>query len=273
MKTTGSMLNPHREVTELALHLPPLAVQLHLLTTKFLCKCLTAGDHISSIVLQVEGSQSQFQPQINCLKEFVAWKKGLRTARGIELSQPDSITEAYYSKSEMERYQTFIWINRVKSQCQVRNRPSQMDFSLLEMIQADDITNYQFNGRNFLFSHNTTKGLDSFIMDYIHGNSLIFGNVRASVQRTAVPTVCYFCNTEVDSAQHQLEYCTEVKDHTHEELLIQLNTPSASGNLLKDLIFPLDDRIQLAFINRIAFLKDQHNYLLINTIQITKLIY
>ena len=181
---------------------------------------------------------------------------------GIELSQPESITEAYYSKSEMERYQTFIWINRVKSQCQVRNRPSQMDFSLLEMIQADDITNYQFNGRNFLFSHNTTKGLDSFIMDYIHGNSLIFGNVRASVQGTAVPTVCYFCNTEVDSAQHQLEYCTEVKDHTHEELLIQLNTPSASGNLLKDLIFPLDDRIQLAFINRIAFLKDQHNYLL-----------
>ena len=89
-----------------------------------------------------------------------------------------------------------------------------------------------------------------------------FGNVRASVQRTAVPTVCYFCNTEVDSAQHQLEYCTEVKDHTHEELLIQLNTPSASGNLLKDLIFPLDDRIQLAFINRIASLKDQHNYLL-----------
>ena len=262
MKTTGSMLNPHREVTELALHLPPLAVQLHLLTTKFLCKCLTAGDHISSIVLQVEGSQSQFQPQINCLKEFVAWKKGLRTARGIELSQSDSITEAYYSKSEMERYQTFIWINRVKSQCQVRNRPSQMDFSLLEMIQADDITNYQFNGRNFLFSHNTTKGLDSFIMDYIHGNSLIFGNVRASVQRTAVPTVCYFCNTEVDSAQHQLEYCTEVKDHTHEELLLQLNTPSASGNLLKDLIFPLDDRIQLAFINRIAFLKDQHNYLI-----------
>ena len=112
-----------------------------------------------------------------------------------------------------------------------------MDFSLLEMI-----TNYQLNGRNFLFSHNTTKGLDSFIMDYIDGDSLIFGNVKASVQRTAVPTTCNFCNTEVDSAQHQLEYCTEVnKDNTHEELLLQLNTPSASGNLLKDLLFPLDN--------------------------------
>ena len=85
------------------------------------------------------------------------------------------------------------------------------------------------------------------------------------MQRTAVPTTvttCNFCNTEVDSAQHQLEYCTEVKDNTHEELLLQLNTPSASGNLLKDLLFPLDDGIQFAFINRISFLKDQHNFLL-----------
>ena len=37
MKITGAMLYPHRELTELVLHLPPLEIQLETLTVKFLC--------------------------------------------------------------------------------------------------------------------------------------------------------------------------------------------------------------------------------------------
>ena len=62
--------------------------------------------------------------------------------------------------------------------------------------------------------------------------------------------------------RYSIVYIVLHKETLESPLLLQLNTPSASGNLLKDLIFPLDDRIQLAFINRIAFLKDQHNYLI-----------
>ena len=86
MKCSGAMLNPHRELTELALHLPPLQIQLDMLTVKFLCKCMTTGDFISSLVLQVEGSQSQFLPQLSALKEYLAWKKSSRSIREIELS-------------------------------------------------------------------------------------------------------------------------------------------------------------------------------------------
>ena len=35
MKISGAMLNPHRELMELALHLPPLEVQLEILNVKF----------------------------------------------------------------------------------------------------------------------------------------------------------------------------------------------------------------------------------------------
>lgn len=262
MKTSGSMLNPHREVTELALHLPPLEVQLNLLTTKFLCKSVTSGDFVSSLVLQVEGSQTYFQSQLIAMKEFLAWKKGLRSAREIDLTNPDHVAEAFYSKAEMETYQTFIWTNRIKSQCQVKNRPSLMDYSLLEVLQRVDTSTCRLNGDTYLFNHNTTKGLDSYILDYIHGNSLIFGNTRASVSKGEEPSTCYFCNTETDSATHQIEHCTEVEDNTHKELITQLNSPGASGNIIQDLIFPLNDSVQLAFIERIDFLKGQHEHVI-----------
>ena len=74
----------------------------------------------------------------------------------------------------------------------------------------------------------------------------IFGNVRASISKGEKPSTCYFCNTETDSATHQIEQCTEVEENTHRELLTQLNSPGASGNIIKDLIFPLNDRVQLA---------------------------
>ena len=86
-----------------------------MLTTKFLCKCLTSGDFISSLLLQIEGSQSQFLPQLISIKEFIAWKKGFRSAREVELTNQDHVAEAFYSKGEINMYQTFIWTNRIRS--------------------------------------------------------------------------------------------------------------------------------------------------------------
>ena len=47
-------------------------------------------------------------------------------------------------------------------------------------------------------------------------------------------------------------------------MLTQLNSPGASGNIIIDLIFPLNDRVQLAFsfIERIDFLKGQHEHVI-----------
>ena len=54
MKISGAMLNPHWELTELVLHLPPLEIQLESLTVKFLCKILTSKDLMSSILVQID---------------------------------------------------------------------------------------------------------------------------------------------------------------------------------------------------------------------------
>ena len=56
MKLTGATLNPPRQVCELALHLPPLNVQLDVLTVKFFCKLLSVKDGMAAALIQTDGS-------------------------------------------------------------------------------------------------------------------------------------------------------------------------------------------------------------------------
>ena len=65
MKVSGAMLFPQRELTEIALHLPPLDIQLEVLTAKFMCKVLSSNDHLSSVIHQIDGtSKSGLHEQI-----------------------------------------------------------------------------------------------------------------------------------------------------------------------------------------------------------------
>lgn len=73
MKMSGATLNPNWEITELALHLPPLDIQLNMLTVKFMCKTLKYQDLITPLLAQVDGSfymqtfMNNYQPLENLL--------------------------------------------------------------------------------------------------------------------------------------------------------------------------------------------------------------
>ena len=253
------MLNPHREITELALHLPPLSIQIKILAIKFLCKCLSAGDHMTSLVLQIEGTEasSSYTRHLQALKEFLQWKKGCRSTRGISLTNNCDI---FYTKSEIESFQTYIWAEYIANRCQTRSRNSDMDSMLAEMI-VPEIKNYgSLSGNCSLFRFETPKGLDSYIMDYVHGNCYIFGNVRASVFKDGTPNTCYFCHAALDSPYHQLTECTEVAEITQRKLQEEEEVTN-SGQLIRELLFPTNNSTQRAFIDRVAFLKDQHEFI------------
>ena len=139
-----------------------------------------------------------------------------------------------------------------------------MDNVIMEMISTAqegdrDIRDYPLNGKNSLFRFETCKGLDSFLMDYIHGNCLTFGNVRASVSRGAASNVCYFCNAAAHSPTHQLLQCEEVADNTQSNLCRE--TAAQEEKLLKELLFPTNNSTQRRFIERVSFLKDQHEFI------------
>ena len=123
LKCSGSMFYPHREITEIALQLPPLDVQLEVITVKFLCKCLSGNDFMNSLVLQADGSlHNIFHNHMRSLRDFLAWKMGIRSARNIDLAGSSNNNAACYSKEEMTRYTSHIWLARAKNICLVKKK-------------------------------------------------------------------------------------------------------------------------------------------------------
>ena len=265
MKISGAMLNPQRDLTELALHLPPLNVQLEVLTVKFLCKVLTCNDHITSVLHQIDGtSKSGLHNQISMLKRFLLWKGN--KSRGIkvfDLLNPENGEAAHYSKEEMKRYQQTVWIDYVKNKTAVKGSGSETEEKLSQVVEKMKNSQVVLNKDNFIFNYGTTKAEDSFIMDFIHGNSLFFGKTRSTLSKDANENFCPFCNQRDDNPAHQLLECNEVKDDTHNDLQMVLEQPSS--HYLEEVLTPTKPtktetrNVQQRFINRIVFLKGQHD--------------
>ena len=261
MKITGAMFNPHRDLTEIALHLPPLDVQLEILSVKFMAKCLTTNDYMKSLLLQAEGSlQKQLQDQLTALKKFIAWKKepGRIRSRQIDLLEPSNQALAIYSKSEIKEFKMFLWTERIILKMQFKKLVSETDevvFSLITLLQSQKCI---LDKNNFLFNYGTTKAEDSYIFDYIHGNSLIFGNSRAT--HLGEENKCLFCQEKYDSQQHQLLECKEVEDDSHS--MFQSCIRSNKKYLLEVLSSNRYEAKQTAFIERVKFLKGQHEFLI-----------
>jgi hypothetical protein len=128
MKITGSMLNPKRSPVELAMHLPPLEITLQTPTVKFLCKVLSADDNLTSVLLQIEGSQPDyFHHLLTSIEEFIHWKYpdkfGCRTFTADLLQLKEQDLSLHYSKGEIMCYQKHIW-KRMTNQLSIAGRIS-----------------------------------------------------------------------------------------------------------------------------------------------------
>ena len=132
---------------------------------------------------------------------------------------------------------------------------SDIDHVLTNILSNEETENLQLSKNNFVFNYGTKKELDSYIQDYIHGNSLIFGNIRSSTSNRKESKLCYFCNKEIDSPVHQLLLCTEVAEVTQCNLLRNI---SSQNEFLKEILFSSSDELHKTFIERVQFLKGQH---------------
>ena len=117
MKITGAMLFPQRELTELALHLPPLDIQLEVLTAKFMCRVLSANDLLSSLIHQIDGtSNSGLHEQLLSLKRFLLWKGNQsRGLQKLDITNPEYTDMATYSKEEIQCYKQKIWLEAAEN--------------------------------------------------------------------------------------------------------------------------------------------------------------
>ena len=177
---------------------------------------------------------------------------GRRGVRDCDLLDPAYQQLAQYSKEEMLKYQQKIWTDRIMNRSQFRSHSSTNDEKVQNIAKRIRNSEVILDKNNFLFNHNTTKGEDSYIMDYMHGSSLIFGNIRSTIDKDMEEDFCYFCNNTNDSQGHQLLGCTEVADLTHDKLQQQID---GTQQYVEEIVLPKDKTLQRIFIERIIFLK------------------
>ena len=196
MKITGAMLFPPRDITEIALQLPPMDIQLDLLTVKFLCKCLTANDNMASIVYQVEGSLSTyFHKQLRAIRNFISWRlKNSTPPRNIELLKIGR-NILIYTKELIINYEEHIWMNKVINKIKNEQNSSSQEEVTVGIAQHVLTSQSGLSKKNFLFNHYTTKEEDSFLLDFLHGNSLILDQEDLSLEMKTVICVPFVHQT------------------------------------------------------------------------------
>ena len=119
---------------------------------------------------------------------------------------------------------------------------------------------------NSIFNYSTTKKEDSYICDFLHGNSLIFGNCRRKVLDESDD--CYLCTEQSDSSEHQLFHCSRIIDeHNGQEDLANglLNV----RNYLNLVIAPNRPNIQQQklFIDKVKLILKYHDSILVDKMQ------
>ena len=109
-------LNPNRDLTELALQLPPFNIQLESLPVKFMCKVLKDQVPITSVLAQVDGSlYAVFHEQLTAIRKFIAWKNDIhRSIRNIDLLSSKTLKAAFYNKEDISSFLEYQWSQNIR---------------------------------------------------------------------------------------------------------------------------------------------------------------
>ena len=126
---------------------------------------------------------------------------------------------------------------------------------IIHVIRSKELL---LNNHNFLFRFNSDKRTDSFTMDFIHGNSNIFGHIR---EEEEARKLCLFCNMRESKPEHQLIECPEVQDNSYQQLISSWASQHQGAGLMTDILAPEvgNSKLQNAFVKRVKFIIEQHD--------------
>ena len=228
MKLSGSEYYPERNVAELALKIPPLQLQDSVHTTKFLLKCLFAGDEFLDLLTSIEETDRHAYAQhIQLLKQWSAWRRShldttsspqpditRNSTRGIDLSSiisnRDSDTTLKYTKAGMRKFLYFLWHRKIKHQHP--NKPVAPWTTL-----------------GCLTPRRSSRCFNSVVLEFVHGHSTRFGNFRKSLGMSATDK-CDHCGDRSDSPEHQLFFCRPLDCDFRGDLLAVLEEETEDYN-------------------------------------------
>ena len=90
-------------------------------------------------------------------------------------------------------------------------------------------------------------------MEFLHGSADCFQNFYKSRNQhiSNVSNICKYCDSEVDSTEHQLFYCFALDDPNRQELTSEMLNVK---NYLAELLFNGNSKIHGLFYNRVQFI-------------------
>lgn len=209
LKLVGSAYHTEKAITEALLNLPPLEIQLEIITVKFLLKCLYSDDEMIAILLTVDDNpQHPVFTKAQQLKKYILWKTNLKSNNRCSTRRADLINFlqvpelSYYTKGGMQDYSNALWWRRLK-----HTHPH------LDTEHWGD-SNYKF-----IFPRGSDRGENTRQVEFIHGHSLSFQNFSKTVGLSQTND-CILCNqAQTDSNSHQLFECIAFECEFRKELL------------------------------------------------------
>lgn len=193
LKISGAEFHLPKSAAHMLINIPPLDILSISCATRFILKCLSSRDQMSSLVYQIEYTPGhKFYKHSILVKQFLKWRTETDIApRNIDLQSVDR-KHLLYNKIVISKYIGKIWDRQLHLECGLSNRQVKTDMAqtllkpfLQRWESRDDQVQYK---------------------DFIHGRSARFQNFRKSVKLTTADT-CLDCNTAVDSNIHKLFYC------------------------------------------------------------------
>ena len=204
LKMSGSEYHPSRLVTEIALGIPPLQLQLNEISLKFVVKNLK-DPTFKGIFYQLEESRRHpYHNHIRLLQDYIGWKRACTDEAGKVSNRHCSISditdeELYYTRQTIKDYTNHMWTQHVRENIDPESE-------IAEEIDSGSIY-IQNKTVKYLFPRNSKRWFDSKVLSLLHGNSMDFGKFKSSIKRKGNP-YCPVCGI-LDDAYHQIYECTK----------------------------------------------------------------
>ena len=223
LKITGSQFHIPKVVAEVSTNIPPLALNLEILTVKFCLKALTADNNMRPLMMQIEEIPNHpFYLHTIWTRRYLAYKKNQQSYRSITIGEiPDN--DLHYSKDDMFSYQCYKWDHEIKNT------------ELVHFIGKDNFSHNSiqdhvktlYSVKIPLLNRWDKRSETSDILDFLHGRCLRFKDFKKTLGRSEEGN-CEDCNMHGDTSIHKLFDCPVFAGKTRNELMVLLNDIDSS---------------------------------------------
>ena len=196
LKISGATHHPPKDITSVALNIPPLEISYQMVTIKFIIKALTSDYNMQGIILQLEEAKAhRYHQHIDLIRQFLSWKSGGNRLTRSRINLMESVQEdtVSYSKDEISRFLDYAWSQHLRLSLK---SPSASQVMML--LNTDE------KSKRF-FPRYSSRITDTKVMSLLHGHDLCFKAFNSSVTGNCDPQ-CHNCPA-LDNNFHRIFTC------------------------------------------------------------------